>query len=202
MSYLDRLVVDGSDRDAWALARRPGLGASDAATFSKRESVDKYVAAKLGDRSFTGNSYTASGHRWEPLMLAYVGIPGNVALFHSPDEKGFVATPDGIDPTGRFRLAECKAKHNKVVDGPDLKEWRQLAWQFLVFPEAAETEFVWVELNRDNEIRDGRNGQPSSMTVPRDHPKILDLTERILPIAREVLPRLRAALEIEKELAA
>lgn len=202
MSYLDRIVADGKDREAWMLARRPRIGASRAATFSKLESVEKYVAAQLADSSFTGNSYTESGHRWEPLMLAYAGIPGNVALFRSPDEEGFVATPDGIDPTGRFRLAECKAKHNKVVDGPDLKEWRQLAWQFLVFPEAAETEFVWVELDRDNEIRAGRNGQPSSVTIPRDHPKILDLTERILPIAREVLPRLHAALEIEKELAA
>lgn len=201
MSYLDRLIVDGSNREEWSEARRPRIGASDAAKFSKADSVDLYVAAKLSTRPFTGNSYTESGHRWEPLMLAYAGIPGNQGLYRSVDEDGFAATPDGIDPTGRFRLAECKAKHGKVVAGPNLSEWRQLAWQFVVFPEAEEIEFLWVELV-DGEIRKALNGQPRNLTVKRDDPKILDLTARILPIAHEVLPRLRAALELEKELTA
>ncbi|TQL46699.1 hypothetical protein FB562_2223 [Homoserinimonas aerilata] len=197
MSWRDRILVDGSDRDVWKLARRPVIGASDAAKLAKPTSVDKYLAAKLSDHNFTGNDFTASGHRWEPMMLAWAGITENKALIHSPGERGFAATPDGADETVG---AECKAKHGRIVDGPSLGEWRQLAWQFVCVPEFESIEFIWVEL-LDGDIRPGCNGEPKSVTVHRDHPKILELTAQIVPIATDLLARLTAALEFERQLA-
>ena len=203
-TYLDRILNDGTDRAGWESARRPVIGASDAAHFARLSSVDKYLAAKLGHGAFHGNTFTESGHRWEPMMLAWAGIPQNAALFHSPGEPGFAATPDGIDSldSGRLRLAECKAKHNKIVDGPSPSEWRQLAFQFAVLPEAVETEFIWVELDAAGEIRAGRSGEPCSVTIRRDGPRIIKATAQIMPIAADLLPRLRAALDFERSLAA
>lgn len=200
MSHLERILSDGTDRDQWLQARHPVLGASDAAKFSKLESVPLYLAAKLSDGAFHGNHYTESGHRWEPMMLAWAGIPENKALIHAPGNRGFAATPDGIsidETTG----AECKAKHGKVVNGPSLGEWRQVAWQFLCLPEFERIEFIWVELI-DGDIRAGLNGEPKHLTIRRDHPKILDLTAQILPIATDLLARLTAALEFERTLSA
>lgn len=203
--WRDRILHDGVDRAGWEAARRPVIGASDAAHFAKLTSVDKYLAAKLGHGSFHGNSYTENGHRWEPMMLAWAGIPQNLALIHSPSEPGFACTPDGIAEVhgGRMlRLAECKVKHLKVVSGPSTSEWRQLAFQFEVLPEAVETEFIWVELDADGEIRAGRHGEPCSIAIRRYHPKILAARDLIMPIAADLLPRLRAALEFERSLAA
>lgn len=199
-SYLDRILDDGTNTDRWLAARRGTIGASDAAKLAKAESVDKYLAAKLGDHTFTGNSYTESGHRWEPLMLAFAGIPQNTALFHAPDERGFTCTPDGILAynSGRLRMAECKAKHGKVVTGPTLGEWRQLAWQFRCMPEADEIEFLWAEIV-DGEMR---GGEPKYLVIRRDDPRIVTQAELIEPIARDLLSRLTVALEYEKSLAA
>lgn len=203
MSYLDRILDDGTDRDRWLALHDTTITASTVAKFAKLQSVPLYLADMLKSRIFTGNSYTESGNRWEPMMLAWAGIPPNKALIHSPQEKGFAATPDGINllPDGSAIGAECKAKHGKVVTGPSLGEWRQLAWQFLCVPEFEEIEFIWVELI-DGEIRSGRDGEPRSLTIRPDHPKIVAATAQVLPIATELLPRLRAALEFERELQA
>jgi hypothetical protein len=208
MSYLQRIVVDGTDHEAWRIARRTGvIGASTAAKFAKPSSVELYLAAMLAPATFSGNGFTESGHRWEPMMLAYADIPQNLALFHSPHERGFTATPDGVRalPDGRVRLAECKAKHGKVVDGPDASEWRQLAWQFEVFPEADAIEFLWVELTRnergDWDLRPNLHGLPKRLVVTRDHPKIVAARALVVPIATEVLARLRVALSYERSAA-
>ncbi len=195
LTHLERILDDGTDRDRWKRTRRGKIGASNAAKFSKIESVDLYVDDMLGDGGWAGNEFTKSGHRWEPMMLAYAGIPQNLALFHSPDERGYVATPDGLT-TGRIRLAECKAKHDRIVKGPTLAEWRQMSWQFIVVPEAEEVEFIWAE------IVDGklRNDEPKSITIARTDPKVIELQNKILPIAREVLVRLQDAIAFEKEL--
>lgn len=192
-SWRNRILDDGTDRDHWLASRRSVIGASDAAGLSKPESIEKYLAAKLTPSTFSGNASTRSGHRWEPMMLAYAGIPENKALIHSPQERGFAATPDGVGD----RLAECKAKHDKVVFGPSLGEWRQISWQFLCLPEFEVLEFIWVELV-DGEIRG--DGIPKHLTIPRDHPKVVDLTARILPIATDLLARLTVALRYEREL--
>jgi hypothetical protein len=199
MTWQERILDDGTDRSRWEKARWPVIGASDAKSLSKIDSVEKYLAAKLKAKSFFGNGFTESGHRWEPMMLAWSGIPQNLALIHSPRETGFAATPDGIKELrgGAVLMAECKAKHGVVVDGPNLGEWRQLAWQFLCVPEAEAIVFIWAEIV-DGEMR---TLEPKSLTVGRDDPKILEVTDQILPIATDLLGRLRAALEFERQLA-
>ncbi|MFF1875510.1 hypothetical protein [Kitasatospora herbaricolor] len=199
MSYLDRVLADGTDREAWEQARWSVIGASDAAKLSKLESIESYLASKLRRDGFDGNAYTASGHRWEPMMLAWAGIPQSQALIHSPDEPGFAATPDGILQlaSGALRMAECKAKHGVIVNGPTLGEWRQVTWQFRCLPEAESIEWVWAEILND----DIRGGEPKHITIPRNHPKVRELLPRIEPIATELLARLRIALEAERQLA-
>lgn len=199
MSYRDRILDNGTDRDHWLTSRLSVIGASDAAKLSKASSVDAYLAGKLALRQFQGNVFTASGNRWEPMMLAWAGIAANKALVHSPDEPGFAATPDGVaeDLDGTLTLAETKAKHGRSIKGPTLAEWRQIAWQLVCFPEAEELQWVWVELDDTGEMT---SLEPRHITVRRDDPKVVDLTDRILPIATDLLARLRAALQFEKEL--
>ena len=199
MNYMDRILHDGVDREAWKIARRPCVGASDAAKLAKESSVPSVLAAKLSRTEWNGNQFTEQGHRWEPMMLAWAGIRPNIALFHSPGERGFAATPDGADGTTG---AECKAKHNKVVTGPTLGEWRQIAFQFVVVPEFEEIEFIWQELVTDSTsgLWIPRADEPKNLTIPRNHPKIDDLTSKILPLATDLLDRLTRALEFEREM--
>lgn len=197
MSHLDRILDDGTDRDSWLISRRTVIGASDAAKLSKASSVDLYLAAKLARSTFTGNAYTASGHRWEPMMLAWAGIASNVALIHAPDQPGFAATPDGISATGALTLAECKARHGKATTGPSLGEWRQIAWQFHCLPEAATLQFLWVDVDID--VDEMTHDEPHLLVIPRTHPKVIAQTALILPIATELLARLQAAHEFERD---
>lgn len=197
MSYLDRILDDGSDREHWLEARLPVIGASDAAKLAKADSVHLYLASKLERRDFQGNAFTESGNRWEPMMLAWAGIDPNKALIHSPAERGFAATPDGLQATSAgVLMAECKAKHNKIVYGPSLGEFRQIAWQFNAVPEAETLEFIWAEIV-DDELR---GTEPKSVTIQRSDPKIVGLLEQMLPIATDLLARLTVALEFEREL--
>jgi len=197
MSHLDRILHDGIDREGWKLARKPCVGASDAAKLARESSVESVLASKLTNSDWGGNGYTEQGHRWEPMMLAWAGISPNIALIHAPNNRGFAATPDGVDAT---RGAECKAKHNKVVTGPTLGEWRQVAWQFVVVPEFEEIEFIWQEL-----VTDPNNGEwiprasePKNLTIRRNDPKIADLTAKILPLATDLLARLTLARSYER----
>jgi hypothetical protein len=194
MTWRDRILVDGSDRDAWAIARRDVIGAYDAKSLSKMQSVDKYLLAKLKDGTFRGTEATRQGHRWEPMMLAWAGIYENKALVHSPLERGFAATPDGI---GNGYIAECKAKQNLVVKGPTLPEKRQIAWQFLCLPEFDRMQWIWMEIDEHGEPF---HAEPKYVEFRRDDRELVDLTQRMLPIATDLLARLRAARAFEQEL--
>lgn len=203
--YLDRILADGTDRDAWKIARFPVIGASDAKTLAKPESIDKYLAAKLKREVFTGNVFTDNGYRWEPIVLGWAGYDHNQALFHAPDEEGFAATPDGIRvlADGRLALAECKVKHvdpAKRTKGPTLPEWRQLAWQFRVFPEAILIDWCWADVDKFSNGDDLIDDEPQFLRVLPDDPTILDLQSQLEPIATDLLSRLRDALAFEKEL--
>lgn len=205
MDYLNRILDDGTDRDNWLVSRTPAVCASDVAKFAKLSSVHLYLADKLDRTPFHGNKYTESGNRWEPLMLAWAGMPENKALIHSPDERGFAATPDGLSITPTTgRGAECKAKHNKIVTGPTLGEWRQLSWQFVAVPEFEEIEFIWQELVIDRDTGEWvpRTAEPKNLTVKRGDAKVQTTIAQVMPIATEVLARLTAALEFERELLA
>lgn len=194
MTWRDRIIVDGTDREAWAMARRNVIGASDAKSLSKMASVDKYLLAKLkDDGSFHGNAATAQGHRWEPMMLAWAGIPENKALIHSVITSGFAATPDGVGD----RIAECKAKHNRVVTGPTLPEKRQVAWQFLCLPEIDDLVWLWMEIDEHGEPF---HDEPKYVEFHRGDAELVNLTGLMMPIATELLARLRAARAFEEEM--
>lgn len=199
-SWRDRIVVDGTDHGAWLAAREPGLGASDVKAFAKLESVDKYVLSLLKPKSFFGNELTKSGHRWEPMILAYLGVPQNLALVHAPDEPLMFCTADGIDDRDPFTLAECKTRHGVIKPNPDAGEWRQLAFQFHCFPEAERILFgtVTVLRGKDGEWEARPEGY-SRLEVARDHPRIVAAAETMLPIARQVLAAYTSAREAMKE---
>lgn len=194
--WTDRVLDPGSDRSAWERARWYVIGASDVKNFARIESVPKYFRAKIGARSFKGNAYTARGHEFEDTLIAATGIPGSGALIHSPDERGFAATPDGITPDGKH-LAEAKLRHERIASGPSNGEWRQLAWQFACVPEAEQVTFV------EGEVMPTQAGwrlrrDPQLMVVDRDDPKIQAAIELVRPIAVEVLALLREHELLEK----
>lgn len=200
MSYLDRILDDGTDRERWLAARANCvIGASDAAGYVKPESVDKYVAAKLKASGFHGNAFTEAGHEWEPRLLAAVGVEQSTLLIHSPAEPGFAATPDGltVTPAGII-LGEAKIKHNKIVSGPTAKEFRQVAWQMFCvgWEDVLHTEFVWGELV-NGELRNGAIEPKRLRIFPAD---VEHLLPPMIDIATPVLARLRAARQFEREM--
>lgn len=198
MTWRDRIVNDGADREAWKAARHMRIGASDAGKFAKASSVEAYVRSKLMPDSFRGNAATESGNRWEPMLLAWAGFEQNKALIRHPTTRGFVATPDGIreDAEG-LHLAEVKAKHLQILDGPKVHEVRQMAFQLHVVPEAVDVTYVWGELvQRDGEWDLRRD--PQTLIFHRDHPAIVAATQLIVPIADLVLAALDAAPSLEK----
>lgn len=204
MSYLDRILNDGTDRESWKVDRFPVIGASDAKLLSKPESVDLYLKAKLQRDVFTGNVFTDNGYRWEPLILGWAGYGHNTALFHAPDERGFAATPDGmVTFSGTLALAEVKVKHvtrDKRTKGPTLGEWRQLAWQFRVLPEAEFIDWCWGDVDKADDGEDLIDDEPKMLRVYPDDPKIVQLQAHLEPIAQDLLSRLRVALAFEREL--
>ena len=200
MTWRDRILNDGESRDEWLASRLSRIGASDAKQYAKASSVDKYVAAKIRPRTFFGNETTESGHRWEPMILAYLGIPGNRAFVHAPCNDRFACTPDGVQEEGVFTLAEAKARHGVIKPHPDAGEWRQLAWQLMCFPEAELVKFGTATLLRnEHDEYEVREGGYSVLDVYRDHPKIIEATALIVPIAEQVLAALDAAQQAMKE---
>ena len=198
-----RVLADGADRDVWSRARFSVIGASDAEVLSKPESVHLSLAQKLKRDIFTGNVWTENGYRYEPMILGWAGYEHNVALFHSPDEPGFAATPDGIRFAPSLALAEVKVKHvapDKRTKGPTLGEWRQLAWQFRVVPEAQHIDWCWGDVDKNGDGEDLIDDEPRFIRIYPDDTKIVELQRHLEPIATDLLSRLRAALAFEREL--
>lgn len=204
-NHLERVLADGSNRDEWKAARFPVIGASDAKVLAKPESVHLYLAQKLKRDVFTGNVFTENGYRWEPIILGWAGYEHNTALFHAPDEEGFAATPDGISyRDGHLALAEVKVKHvtiNKRTTGPTKPEWRQVAWQFRVLPEAEHIDWCWGDVDKNGDGEDLIDDEPRFIRIYPDDPRVLTAQAQVEPIAQDLITRLRAALEFEKELA-
>lgn len=194
MTWRDRVVVSGEDRSEWLRARQPYIGASDMKMFARPGSVEKYVAAKIRPKSFFGNETTESGHRWEPMILAYLGVPENKAFVHSPTHPRIACTPDGISDGDPFTLAEAKTRHGVIKPDPDAGEWRQIAAQLFCFPEAERLLFGTLTLVRGghDEWVERANGY-TRLEIPRDHPKVVAATALIIPIAEQVIAALDAA---------
>lgn len=194
MSWRERIVVSGEDRSEWLRARAPFIGASDMKMFANPNSIEKYVAAKIRPKSFFGNETTQSGHRWEPMILAFLGVTENKAFVHSPTHERIACTPDGISDRDPFTLAECKTRHGVIKPDPDAGEWRQLAAQLFCFPEAERVLFGTLTLVRgEHDEWVEREDGYSRLEVPRDHPKIIAAMGLIIPIAEQVIAALDAA---------
>lgn len=199
MSIADRVLADSADREAWLLKREGRIGASDAAKYAKAESVELYADSKVKPSAFTGNTTTRNGNRWEPMLLAWVGIPQNTLLIHHPDNEHFVATPDGLSTDGIVRLAEIKTKHNKVILKPTPSELRQVAWQLFVIPEAELVEWAWGEVVGEGEHWELRDDSPKKITYRRSDQLIVDMQNQIVPIATAVLAGVRRRLALQEE---
>lgn len=199
LSYLDRVLADSADRASWMEARGPRIGASDAAKFAKPESVPLYIDGKVNPPRFAGNATTENGNRWEPMLLAWAGIPQNTLFIHHPEEEGFAATPDGLEVSGsRMRLAEIKTKHNKIISEPTPAELRQVAWQIHVLQEAECVVWVWgevVQVNGDWELRED---SPKSIVYERTDPLIIGIQNKLIPIATEVLAGMRHQRQLKE----
>jgi hypothetical protein len=192
VEILSRVIADSRDPEQWHGARVGRIGASDAAKFSKIESVESYVRAKL-NTSFTGNASTALGHQWEVAALAAAGWQQNTLMFVHPEEDGFMATPDGVRAATDGvtpELAEMKLTSKPKATIP-LAHRRQMWWQQLVMG-ANQTEYL--------EMPYDENGhpiglEPNRIWFDRDEREI----EKLLVIARPVLRILRATIEMQKE---
>ena len=200
MSWRNRIIVSGEDRTEWLTARAPFIGASDMKMFAKAGSVEKYVASKIRPKSFFGNETTESGHRWEPMILAYLGVPENKAFVRSPTHDRIACTPDGISDSDPFTLAECKTRHGVIKPAPDAGEWRQIAAQLFCFPEAERLLFGTLTVLRNAQGEwEARDGGYACLEIPRDHPKVVAATDLIIPIAEQVILALDAAKQAMKE---
>lgn len=204
-TYLDRIVADSVDREAWLAIRSTGLGASDSASFSTVKSIELYARAKLKERTFGGNAHTETGRTWEPAIVSAAGFQQSTLMFCSESNPLFFATPDGIleGPDGPV-LAEAKTlliPDAKLEGGWTFDTWephippahlRQIAWaQFVLGAPFSK----YLVLPRDARHRP-LGMVPKIITVDRDEA----LIDHLLTIANPVLAIMQAARQIERTL--
>lgn len=188
-NHLDRIVADARDRAAWLRARASGITATDAARLAGDSSVDSLAAAKLSPYSFGGNAFTRHGVEREPDIAAWAGrehgMTPNTALFHAPEERRHLATPDGIRVRGTVvELCEIKTTSSSWRSIPR-HYLRQIWWQQYVLG-AERTLLVWEE-HRDFEPL---STTPRTRWIDRDDEQISRLTR----LAEEVLSKVSIAV--------
>lgn len=173
-AYLQRVVVDGTDRVAWLRARARGVTATDVAKLSTPRSIDAAAWDKLHGSRFAGNVYTEHGKAREPEIAAWVlrehGIDPSSALFHAEGDVRHLATPDGLAERagGRLELAEIKTT-NKVWRTIPRHYLRQIWWQQYVLG-AERTLMVWERHEDFVPV-----GDPECRWIDRDEDEIAKL---------------------------
>lgn len=188
---LARGLADSRDRVAWAKARAPRIGASDAAKYAVEASWPLYMRAKLYN-PFRGNAYTVHGNEREPHMLASFHMQQNFTLFHAAENTLHVATPDGIKlgGDGTLFLAQCKTSVKELWKiAPEYQ--RQMWWEQYVMG-TDRTLFIW-EVHEDGVPFDM---EPQSQWFYRDDDKIA----KLITIADRVLEGMAAAEQFKKEM--
>ncbi len=182
LEYLSRMVVDGTDREAWLAARARGITATDVAKITDRSSMLVVATKKLMGSPFAGNKYTRHGVDREPVIAQWVldtfGIESSSALFHASDEKRHLATPDGVSVVdGVLVCSEIKTtKNDWDVIPPDYL--RQVQWQQYVLG-AERTLFAWEP--HDDFVP--RYPEPKFVWIERDDAEI----ERLVNIANHLI---------------
>jgi hypothetical protein len=193
LSFMDFAVVDSLFRDEWLRIRSTGLGGSDAGSFSKIESADRYAVAKIR-RGFGGNSYTDFGNRWEEAALAAVGIPRNTWMFRHPQQPRFFSTPDGVmERPGGLMIAEAKCRSDAVSGEFRITptHMRQMQWNMGVLGAQL---CEYVVLPYDKHTMTPVTMVPYVVRIPFEP----DEFERLAIIATAVLARMRAAADFER----
>lgn len=176
--YQLRAIADQNDAPVWKAARVGRIGASDAAKYSKLESVALYAADKMAP-GYEGSMYTQHGHIREPEILAQLDIPQNTIMFGMSGNDRFSATPDGIKGN---RLAQVKTTIKPFKTIP-LGYRRQVWWEQMVMgPQFQITDFIWEQYSLVN-------GKPVAewdihvVPIERDEEQI----SKMVTIALEVL---------------
>lgn len=148
------ILADHRQVDVWKAARVGRIGASDAASYARLESVNKYVAAKLMPM-WDGSEFSSWGNQREPIILADWGYEQNHMMFASDVNPRFVCTPDGIGT----RLCQVKTTNkdfrskrtNEILVPANYR--RQVWWEQMVMgPEYTETDFIFEHYERVNGI--------------------------------------------------
>jgi predicted phage-related endonuclease len=155
MTFLDCKVARSSDREAWLAARRGGVTATEVARAATnagfREALVRRDAEARGvDVPVEVNSFMQFGTDQEPVIAQWVadnfGIAHNDWLIHHPENKLYLATPDGVSSVnGELVISEIKTT-GKDYDGAHIPiaHRRQIQWQmFVVGPECRRALYVW-----------------------------------------------------------
>jgi len=192
MTYLERIVASSENRDAWLTARNTGVTASNAARLVSEQSLDSILKSKFYD-GFTGNAATDWGLEREPFLLDWAGFPQNKYLFHSVENKRFMATPDGIRLNADGNLELCQVKTTgKPMPKIPAHYYRQIQWEMFVM-DAVRCHFV-VEVHEDFVPV---NLEPQLEIFERNEEVITSLKT----LATALLVKLDGAVAFEKEMA-
>lgn len=164
---LDRVLADKAvDEQSWLDARRKGVTATEVAQLARGGASNRETLLsekRTGERSFMGNAYTAWGLEREPVIAEWIrgkfGHQPSDALFHAPDNRRHLATPDGLHiKDGLVTIAEIKTSKDWLEPGTDafLKTnyAAQMQWQMYV-ADVHECLFVWEQ----------RLGEPGAFEV-------------------------------------
>lgn len=196
--YLDRVLADQRDPDAWHGARVGRLGASDVANFAYEKSADGYAIAKMKPNQYTGSLAMSHGHLREAILLPQLGWEQNHLMIGSEVNNRFSATPDGINES-THRLAQMKTSIHPFGKKVQPKHLRQIYWeQFVMGPDWRETDLIFEQY----ELIIGADGDehyvplfdaPLVVTIPRDDEAILTLVS----ISTKVLARMDEIKDVE-----
>ena len=190
LDYLQRIVANSDDRDAWLEARNTGITASNAGALATENSIDSILKSKFFT-DFIGNPATDWGIEREPFLLEWARFDQNTFLFHSPENLRFMATPDGIreNETG-IELCQVKTSSKPLTKIP-ANYFRQMQWEMYVM-DAGRNLLVW-EQHKDFIPVDL---EPVSLWIDRDEDTITQLKK----LADALLVRLDEANAFEKEM--
>lgn len=129
-----RVALHGTPE--WFQARQHGVSATAVANASTAAGFQEEVAKAVWpeDNIIQDNEYMKFGRDWEDWMIdnlpSEYGFTGNQWLFHAPEQKWHLATPDGINADGSI-IAEVKTT-GKDWNTVPARYVRQIQWQIYV----------------------------------------------------------------------
>ena len=185
---LSRAIADSSeDEKAWLEARKNGVTASDVAQFEEGYDAHRLVEKKLNN-VFKGNKWTEWGLKREPYLVDWAGYEPNSKTFHSKNNSGFLATPDGykvID--GELHLTQVKTTSKGWAEDQLPENYvRQCQWEMFVSG-AKSNLLVWE--THENFIP--TDLEPNSVLIPRDD----EMIQRLEFEAKIILQLIQKAIK-------